>query len=199
MKKTVWDFFAPIYEASMKSQKNIYDYLYQNISRTAEGKTVLELATGPGMIAKHIACAAKSVVATDFSPNMIEMAKKGEVPQNVTFEVVDATSLPYADKSFDLVVIANALHIIPEPQKALAQIKRVLKDGGLLIAPNFIFRKSGAKNLWQKILALVGIKFAHEWTAEEYLAFLRENGLRVAKSQVVKGRIDLLYVECAFE
>ncbi|MBQ4015618.1 MAG: class I SAM-dependent methyltransferase [Treponema sp.] len=198
MKKTVWDFFAPIYEASMKSQKNIYDYLYQNISRAAEGKTVLELATGPGMIAKHIASAAKSVVATDFSPNMIETAKKGEIPQNVTFEVADATSLPYADKAFDLVVIANALHIIPEPQKALAQIKRVLKDGGLLIAPNFIFRKSGAKNLWQKILDLVGIKFAHEWTAEEYLAFLRQNGLRVAKSQVVKGRIDLLYVECAF-
>lgn len=199
MKKTVWDFFAPIYEASMKSQKNIYDYLYQNISRAAEGKTVLELATGPGMIAKHIASAAKSVVATDFAPNMIETAKKGKVPQNVTFEVADATSLPYADKAFDLVIIANALHIIPDPQKALAQIKRVLKDDGLLIAPNFIFRKSGKHNLWQKILDLVGIKFEHEWTAEEYLDFLRQNGLRVAKSQVVKGRIDLLYVECAFE
>ena len=198
MKKTVWDFFAPIYEASMKSQKNIYDYLYQNISRAAEGKTVLELATGPGMIAKHIASAAKTVVATDFAPNMIETAKKCEVPQNVTFEVADATSLPYADKAFDLVVIANALHIIPEPQKALAQIKRVLKDGGLLIAPNFIFRKSGAKNLWQKILALVVIKFEHEWTAEEYLDFLRQNSLKIGKSQIIKGRINLLYVECAF-
>ena len=198
MKKTVWDFFAPIYEASMKSQKNIYDYLYQNISRAAEEKTVLELATGPGMIAKHIASAAKNVVATDFAPNMIETAKKGCVPQNVTFEVADATSLPYADKAFDLVVIANALHIIPEPQKVLAQIKRVLKDDGLLIAPNFIFRKSGAKNLWQKILALAGIKFAHEWTPEEYLAFLRENSLKIGKSQIIKGRIDLLYVECAF-
>lgn len=198
MKKTVWDFFAPIYEASMKSQKNIYDYLYQNISRAAEGKTVLELATGPGMIAKHIASAAKSVVATDFAPNMIETAKKGGVPQNVTFEVADATSLPYADKSFDLVVIANALHIIPDPQKALAQIKRVLKDDGLLIAPNFIFRKSGKHNLWQKILDLVGIKFEHEWTAEEYLDFLRQNGLKIGKSQIIKGRIDLLYVECAF-
>ncbi len=199
MKKTVWDFFAPIYEASMKSQKNIYDYLYQNISRAAEGKTVLELATGPGMIAKHIASAAKSVVATDFAPNMIETAKKGCVPQNVTFEVADATSLPYSDKSFDLVVIANALHIIPEPQKALAQIKRVLKDDGLLIAPNFIFRKSGKHNLWQKILDLIGIKFEHEWTAEEYLDFLRQNGLKIGKSQIIKGRIDLLYLECAFE
>ena len=80
----------------------------------------------------------------------------------------------------------------------MAQIKRVLKDDGLLIAPNFILRKSSAKNLWQKILALAGIKFAHEWTAEEYLAFLRENGLKIGTSQIIKGRIDLLYVECAF-
>lgn len=196
---SVWDFFAPVYEAAMKSQKSIYETLYQNIGEAVEGKKVLELATGPGMIAKHIASSAKSVVATDFSPKMIEEAKKGVVPQNVTFEVADATSLPYADKSFDLAVIANALHIIPDPQKALAQIKRVLKDDGLLIAPNFIFRKSGKHNLWQKILDLVGIKFEHEWTAEEYLAFLRENGLKIGKSQIIKGRIDLLYVECAFE
>ena len=47
----------------------------RNKTRAAEGKTVLELATGPGMIAKHIAAAAKSVVATDFAPNMIETAK----------------------------------------------------------------------------------------------------------------------------
>ena len=183
---------------------NNYEYFIalaeeENISRAAEGKMVLELATGPGMIAKHIASSAKSVVATDFSPKMIEQAKTKNVPANVTFETGDATDLRFDDKSFDVVIIANALHIIPQPQKALEEIGRVLKPKGILIAPNFIFKQSGKHNLWQKILDLVGIKFEHEWTAEEYLDFLRQNGLRVAKSQVVKGRIDLLYVECAFE
>ena len=88
---------------------------------------MLELATGPGMIAKHIASSAKSVTATDFAPKMIETAKKGSVPDNVSFEVADATNLRYQNDSFDLVVIANALHIIPEPEKALAEIDRVLK------------------------------------------------------------------------
>ena len=196
MKEGVWNFFAPIYERAMKSQKSIYDYIYKEISAAASGKNVLELATGPGMIAKHIAPSAKSVTATDFAPKMIEAAKKGSVPDNVSFEVADATNLRYQNDSFDLVVIANALHIIPEPEKALAEIDRVLKANGTLIAPNFIEREKGKKNLWQKILSLVGIKFAHEWTKEEYKTFLSDHGWQVTKSHVCKGRIDLLYAEC---
>ncbi|MBQ1870465.1 MAG: class I SAM-dependent methyltransferase [Treponema sp.] len=196
MKEGVWNFFAPIYERAMKSQKSIYDYIYKEISAAASAKNVLELATGPGMIAKHIASSAKSVTATDFAPKMIEAAKKGSVPDNVSFEVADATNLRYQNDSFDLVVIANALHIIPEPEKALAEIDRVLKANGTLIAPNFIEREKGKKNLWQKILSLVGIKFAHEWTKEEYKTFLSDHGWQVTKSHVCKGRIDLLYAEC---
>ncbi|HAM78015.1 MAG TPA: methyltransferase type 11 [Treponema sp.] len=196
MKEGVWNFFAPIYERAMKSQKSIYDYIYKEISAAASEKNVLELATGPGMIAKHIASSAKSVTATDFAPKMIEAAKKGSVPDNVSFEVADATNLRYQNDSFDLVVIANALHIIPEPEKALAEIDRVLKANGTLIAPNFIEREKGKKNLWQKILSLVGIKFAHEWTKEEYKTFLSDHGWQVTKSHVCKGRIDLLYAEC---
>ncbi|MBQ1643569.1 MAG: class I SAM-dependent methyltransferase [Treponema sp.] len=196
MKEGVWNFFAPIYERAMKSQKSIYDYIYKEISAAASAKNVLELATGPGMIAKHIAPSAKSVTATDFAPKMIEAAKKGSVPDNVSFEVADATNLRYQNDSFDLVVIANALHIIPEPEKALAEIDRVLKANGTLIAPNFIEREKGKKNLWQKILSLVGIKFAHEWTKEEYKTFLSDHGWQVTKSHVCKGRIDLLYAEC---
>lgn len=196
MKEGVWNFFAPIYERAMKSQKSIYDYIYKEISAAASAKNVLELATGPGMIAKHIAPSAKSVTATDFAPKMIEAAKKGSVPDNVSFEVADATNLRYQNDSFDLVLIANALHIIPEPEKALAEIDRVLKANGTLIAPNFIEREKGKKNLWQKILSLVGIKFAHEWTKEEYKTFLSDHGWQVTKSHVCKGRIDLLYAEC---
>ena len=46
-------------------------------------------------------------------------------------------SLPYASKSFDVVIVSNALHIVPQPEKSLREIKRVLKDDGVLIAPTF--------------------------------------------------------------
>lgn len=196
MKVAVWNFFAPVYEKAMKTQKGIYEKIYKNIRSIVSGKTVLELATGPGLIAKNIANSAKSIVATDFAPKMIETAKKSATPENVTFEVADATDLRFKENSFDAVIIANALHIIPNPEKALSEIDRVLKDKGILIAPNFIFRADGKKNLWQKILSLVGIKFAHEWTAEQFKAFLSQNGWSVTKEEILKGRIDLLYTEC---
>ena len=196
MSKNIWDIFAPVYEFTMRSQKNIYDYMYERIGEVVRGKDVLELATGPGMIARHIAPHANHVVATDFAPKMIETARKAKNPENVRFEVADATSLRFMDKSFDVVVIANALHIIPNPEKALAEIRRVLKDDGVLIAPNFIFREGGKRNLWQKFLSLVGVRFAHEWTEDEYKSFLNANGWTIKMSSVLKGRIDLAYVEC---
>lgn len=196
MSINIWNIFAPVYEFATRSQKSIYDYMYERIGEVAQGKDVLELATGPGMIARHIAPHANHVVATDFAPKMIETARKAKNPENVRFEVADATSLRFEDKSFDVVVIANALHIIPNPEKALAEIRRVLKDDGVLIAPNFIFREGGKRNLWQKFLSLVGVRFAHEWTENEYRSFLKANGWTIEMSYVLKGRIDLAYVEC---
>lgn len=198
MKKSIWDRFAPVYSLAMKSQQSIYDYMYARIRTAVEAKDVLELATGPGLIAKHVAGAAAHITATDFSPQMIAQAKKGSVPENLTFEIADASSLQYADKSFDVVIIANALHIVPEPEKVLAEIDRVLKAGGILIAPNFIHR-TGARpsNRWAKLLKLLGIRFQHEWTAEAYTQFLAANGWEITASQVLPGRIDLLYAECA--
>ena len=197
MGKSIWDRFAPIYSLAMKSQKNIYDYMYKHIGDAAAGKVVLELATGPGLIANNIADKASKVVATDFSPEMINQAKKNATAGNVVFEIADASDLSYADKSFDVVVIANALHVIPNPEKVLSEIDRVLKDGGFLICPTYIHRSAEKKeNLWAKLLKTLGIDFAHQWTAEEFAAFIQSNGWKINKSEVVPGRIDLMYAEC---
>ena len=197
MKQSIWDSFAPIYELAMRSQKKQYELLYEKIRAAVGGKSVLELATGPGLIAKNIAESAASVVATDFSEKMILQAKKNKNLPRVTFEVADATNLRYEENSFDTVIIANALHIMPNPQKALSEINRVLKADGILIAPNFVGHSSGKKpNLWAKILKALGVKFEHEWTESTYTAFLEENGWSVRSSCLIKGKIDMLYTEC---
>ena len=94
---------------------------------------------------------------------MIREAMKGERPANLTFEVADATALPYADASFDAVLIANALHVMPEPEKALNEIDRVLRPGGVLIAPNFVEHRGGfMSRVWSGILKIAGIRFEHQ-------------------------------------
>ncbi len=194
MNKNLWNIYAPIYEKAMRLDKKYYQYMYDRIPSQIEGKEVLEVATGPGLLAKHVASASKSMVATDYSEGMIREAKKGEYPEKLCFEVADATALPYEADSFDAVIIANALHIMPNPEKALSEINRVLRADGILIAPNFVEHKKS--RLWASILKLAGIRFDHQWRCDEYLKFLDDNGWKVTFSKLLPARISLLYAEC---
>ena len=197
MTKKTWDLYAPIYERAMRSDQKTYQKMYDRIPKVIQGKVVLEIATGPGLLAKHVAHAANRMIATDFSDGMIREAKKGEYAKNLTFEVADATALPYADNSFDVVIIANALHIVPNPEKALSEIDRVLKDDGILIAPNFVEHSVGfTSKLWSGILKLAGVKFEHQWSAKEYLHFLQSHGWRIVHTETLAARITLEYTEC---
>lgn len=198
MKKKIWDLYAPVYERAMRQDRHIYEFMYERIPMVIRGKEVLEIATGPGLLAKHVAPAAKRMVATDYSDGMIREAKKGQRPSNLTFEVADATALPYTDDSFDVVLIANALHVMPDPEKALSEINRVLRPDGILIAPNFVEHRGGfTSRVWSAILKVAGIRFAHQWSGQEYLDWLETHGWRVTFSRQMSARISIMYAECA--
>ena len=109
MKKNVWDWYAPIYRLLMRRDAEMYRFMYERVPEAVRGKTVLEIATGPGLLAKRVAPETEKMIATDYAEGMIREARKGDCPPNLTFEVADATELPYDDASFDVVLIANAM------------------------------------------------------------------------------------------
>ncbi len=197
MKKKLWDLYAPIYEIAMKADKKIYKVMYDRIPDVIKGKIVLEIATGPGLLAKHVAQSAEKMIATDYSDGMIREAKKGTYSDNLTFEVADAMNLPYEDASFDVVIIANALHIVPDPEKVLSEIDRVLKKNGILIAPNFVEHNTGLiSRIWSGILIIAGVKFEHQWSSAEYKQFLEDHGWHIINSKTMAARITMEYTEC---
>ena len=195
--KDFWDKNAGRYDRFMRKDQAAYDEMYELIRPIVRHKTVLELATGTGLIAKHIVNAAAHIEATDASPEMIAEAKRDTRSAKLYFSVQDMFRLPYADKSFDAVIVSNALHIVPQPEKALAEIHRVLKDDGVLIAPTFTH---AGNSFYGKVKALfmklAGFPLHSKWTSEEYLRFLRQNGWAVRKSAVLKASFPLTYAEC---
>ena len=196
-RKTFWDKNARRYNRFMRKDRAAYDEMYALIRPVVKAKTVLELATGTGLIAKNIVNAAAHIEATDASPEMIAEAKRDNRSAKLHFSVQDMFRLPYADKSFDVVIVSNALHIIPQPEKALAEIRRVLKNDGVLIAPTFTHGNSTLRGrLKLFFMKLVGFPLNSRWSSADYLAFLRQNGWSVRKSAVLKASFPLTYAEC---
>ena len=195
--KNFWDRNAGLYDCFMRKDRAVYEKMYEMIRPVVKDKTVLELATGTGLIAKHIVKVAACIEATDASPEMIAEAKRGNCSAKLHFSVQDMFRLPYADKSFDVVIVSNALHIVPQPEKSLREIKRVLKDDGVLIAPTFTHAENSLRGrIKAYFMRLAGFPLHSRWTSEEYLSFLRQNGWRVRKRAVMKASFPLTYAEC---
>ena len=196
-KKNFWDRNARIYNRFMRKDRAAYEKMYALIRPVVKAKTVLELATGTGLIAKHIVNAAAHIEATDASAEMITEAKRDNRSAKLHFSVQDMFSPPYADGSFDAVIVSNALHIVPQPEKALREIRRVLKDDGVLIAPTFTHAgNSFSGKVRAFFMKLAGFPLHSRWTSEEYLTFLRQNGWTVRKSVDLKASFPLTYTEC---
>ena len=195
--KNFWDRNAGRYDRFIRKDRAAYEKMYELILPVVKDKTVLELATGTGLIAKHIVKATAHIEATDASPEMIAEAKRGNYSAKLYFSVQDMFSLPYAGNSFDVVIVSNALHIVPQPEKSLREIKRVLKDDGVLIAPTFTHAENSLRGrIKVHFMKLAGFPLHSRWTSEEYLSFLRQNGWRVRKSAVLEASFPLTYVEC---
>lgn len=142
MKKSDLDFWqgmAAHYTKFMRRSAPLYTEICNHIRpHLTRDMNVLELACGTGQLSFPLSPCVRLWEATDASSNMIAEAKKRSGSSRLHFSVRDASCLPYASETFDAVVIANALHILPEPEKVLREARRVLKPGGWLFAPTFV-------------------------------------------------------------
>lgn len=195
--QTVWNRFAFIYDRIVQKDDAIYQEMIGRIACLAAPEDrVLEIATGTGIIALKLAGQIDRIDAIDFSPDMIREAEKkalGLGIGNVDFSVQDATCLSYDSSAFDLVIISNALHIMPQPERVLAEIGRVLKRGGRLVAPTYLHRQSKKAAILSRLMGLTGFRAYHRWTEQGYRAFLAENGFNVVELSLYPGLFPLAY------
>ena len=175
--KQFWQRWASCYGPLMQSSEPLYAAIAQQMQpHLTPEMNVLELACGSGQLSFRLSRLVRDWEATDFSPKMIAQAKLKPRGAGLHFSVQDMFSLPYASKSFDVVIVSNALHIVPQPEKSLREIKRVLKDDGVLIAPTFTHAENSFPGKVKAFfMNLAGFPLHSKWTSEEYLRFLRQN------------------------
>ena len=188
----IWDRVAPLYDLAVSAlNRRVYDGTGAVVARLIRpGDTVLECACGTGTITAAIAPACARVVATDFSEGMLKQARKklARFP-HVVVEQADITDLRYADNSFDAVVAANVIHLLPEPGDALKELKRVTRPGGTIIVPTYVIPKKRAHTMFLRLISRFGVHFQEHFDPASYRAFFERMGYVHVTYRVVRGRI----------
>jgi ubiquinone/menaquinone biosynthesis C-methylase UbiE len=100
----------------------------------APGKRWLEIGCGTGLFTEMLVDTAQpaEAIAIDPSAAQIREATTKAVAKRVDFRIADAQALPFGNQEFDLAVSALVINFIPDPSRAMAELKRVVRPGGLI-------------------------------------------------------------------
>ncbi|MCV6626248.1 MAG: class I SAM-dependent methyltransferase [Cellvibrionaceae bacterium] len=164
-------------------------------------QTTLELGCGTGTCTEVLMPAADHYTATDLSDEMIAASKErfGERP-GLLIEKADCFDLHYPEHSFDTVVMCNLLHIIPTPELALIEARRVLKPGGRLIVISMtseglsLFGKLG---MMYRYLKAFGKPSPHATTltVQSASALLTGAGYQLQQAELIGDKVRAILIQ----
>jgi arsenite methyltransferase len=126
---------------------------YFDMANLKEGDKVLDLGSGSGMdsfIASLKVGAAGKVAGVDMTDEQLEKAeqlRKVHQLENVSFHKSYIESLPFPDESFDVVISNGVINLIPDKEKAFAEVSRVLKTGGRMVIADIVTEKQLPENV----------------------------------------------------
>jgi len=189
-----WDRWAWFYDLAERTNHGANAAAAKRVAELVTvGARVLDCAAGTGEFSLAAAERAASVLSTDLSQPVLDRAaakarKRGLT--NISFALRDITALSEGDGSFDAVIAANVLHLLPEPEKALAELWRVTAPGGRLILPTYLQGRVGtAAGTLIKIYQGVGFHYEYAFTPETYRMFFEKNGYVLTALEVIPGRV----------
>jgi ubiquinone/menaquinone biosynthesis C-methylase UbiE len=134
--RAYYDEFSSRYEAERRPNRPdgyhalIDDLEVELVERYGAGRDVLECGCGTGLILERIATFARSARAIDLSPAMLERAAE----RGLDVREASVTAIPFDDDAFDVVCAFKVLAHVPQIGRALAQMARVTRPGGVVIA-----------------------------------------------------------------
>jgi SAM-dependent methyltransferase len=112
---------------------------FLEFSGARPGDRALDVGCGTGTMSLALAQRGATTVGVDTSEPYLEGARRLRSHPNVTYELGDACDLPYPDDSFDVCVSTLVIDVIPEPELAAAEMRRVTRPGGVVACGAFDF------------------------------------------------------------
>ncbi|MEO5921306.1 MAG: methyltransferase domain-containing protein [Pseudolysinimonas sp.] len=197
--RRVWQKAAPTYDDKMAAfERAFLGGGREWIASRARGR-VLEIAIGTGLDLPHYPPDV-TITGVDLSPAMMRgaRARAADLGREVQFVVGDAQHLPFGDAGFDTVVCALGLCSFSDPAGAIAEMKRVLVPGGLLLLLDHI------RSSWPPVLAAqwlverITVPLAGERFTRRQLPLVTAAGFELVETERSKaGTIELVHARKA--
>ncbi|MCJ7623294.1 MAG: class I SAM-dependent methyltransferase [Anaerolineaceae bacterium] len=167
---------AALHAKFSTSTVSLFEWVFDQLD-LQPGSCVLGLGCGPGGLWIENATRIPqgcSIIVSDFSPGMVHEAQANlrDCYAGFEFQVIDAQAIPCKDETFDMVTANHMLYHVPHRRRALKEIARVLKTGGVLYATT-----TGEGHLWEIDELLGYFDRDSSWLSEQ-LGFSLENGAR---------------------
>ena len=193
-----WDRTARYYDLAEKLNGRVYREMCGLTAQlTPRGANVLECAGGTGELSFAVSSKAASVLCTDNSEKMLNVArnkaeKKGI--DNIGFERRNIFHLDDADETYDTVIAGNVLHLLDKPEVAVREMYRVTKPGGRILLPTFMTRNhSKLSDALLTAYKALGYEASTEYTPRSYVFMLKGCNLGTVKAKVIKGLVPVCY------
>lgn len=156
---------------------------YYKALEHVEGLNVLEIGCGEGLGASILAEKAASVVAVDYSPHALRLARERHAKDNIRFTMMEVPPLDFGDSAFDVVVCFQMIEHLRDPAQLLTEIVRVLDDSGTALIATVNKDETVSDNPYH----------LHEFTADEFQTLLQRFFGRVTIYGVFGDELFLQY------
>jgi len=147
-----------------ESQRQVSNWLVDHLD-PRPGQTILEFAAGPGetgFLAAERVEPGRTLISTDIGQGMVDAAQRGAAERgltNVECRIMDGQDIDLADASIDGALCRFGLMLMPEPERALAGTRRVLRPGGRLVYATW---GRPDRNPWLSLLAMAVLQHGHQ-------------------------------------
>ncbi len=187
-RRRAWDKQSTSYDKQIGwFERNVFGRDNRSWACTRATGDTLEVAVGTGLNLPFYGPDVR-LTAIDLSPAMLEIARKraAELGSHADIREGDAHELPFEDGSFDSVVCTLSLCNIPDPERAVSEMKRVLRTGGRLILVDHIRSESKIVFAFQKLIELISKRVDGDHMTRRPREHVERHGFEIEEAERFK-------------